>query len=243
MTLLSSLRVSALFAFVTLAAMPAAAQSTDGASDMTLWVHAEAGYTSFSMNEATDFFRAIVGSYQDQGINIPVQQAYPGNVVTGGGATLYVGGWTSGLHVQYARTRASALYGDAGGTLDVTSEASFWTIETSTGYTFRRGHRLQPFVSARAGGGLGRYTVTERIRLSFGEETGEGVAELQARGTGYSFTGSAGVRYPVGPVFLRMEAGYRHASIGSDDDDLPFNVGYSGPVVTVGAEIPVWGIR
>ncbi|NBC87758.1 MAG: hypothetical protein GVY25_16375 [Bacteroidetes bacterium] len=243
MTFISRLRVSALFAFLTFAAMPAAAQSVDGASDMTLSVHAEAGYTSFSMNKATDFFRAIVGSYRDRGINIPVQQTYPGNVVTGGGATLYIGGWTSGLQVQYARTRASALYGDVGGTLDVTSETSLWTFESSTGYLFRRSHRLQPFVNARAGGSLGRYTVTERIRLTFGEQTGEGVAELEARGTGYSVTGSAGVRYPVGPAFLRMEAGYRHASIGSDDDDLPFNVGYSGPVVTVGAEIPVWRIR
>jgi len=240
MTALSALRSPVLIAGLLLLTLPATAQSDRTDVPMTVSLHAQAGYTSFSMNEATDFFRAVVGAHQEQGINIPVQQTYPGNALLGGGVTLGRGGWSTGLHVRYARSEAAALYGDLGGTLDVTSETSLWTVETSTAYTFRRDRRLQPFLGARAGRAIGRYVVTERVRLSFGGAEDEASAELEAAGTGFSLTGVGGVRYTLGPVFLRAEAGYRYASIGNDEDDLAFDVGYAGPVASLGLEVPVW---
>jgi hypothetical protein len=195
------------------------------------------------MNEATDFFRAVVGTYQDQGINIPVQQTYPGNGIVGGGVSMDVYGWSAGVHVRYSQSQAAALYGDAGGTLDVISETSVWLLESSTGYTFRRDHRLQPFLEARAGSATSRYTVDERLRLSLGEGSAESFSEFEARGRGFSMTGLGGVRYHLGPLFLRTELGYRHAWVGTSDDDLPFNVGYSGPFASLGVEVPVWTFR
>jgi len=243
MPLFSVLRPSALIVGLLLLTLPATAQPDRTKVPMTISLHAQAGYTSFSMNEATDFFRAVVGAYQEQGINIPVQQTYPGNALLGGGVTLGRGGWSTGLHVHYARSEAAALYGDIGGTLDVTSETSLWTVETSTAYTFRRDRRLQPFLGARAGRAIGRYVVTERVRLAFGGAEDEAWAELEAAGTGFSLTGVGGVRYALGPVFLRTEAGYRYASIGNDEDDLAFDISYAGPVVSLGIEVPVGRIR
>lgn len=243
MSFLFLLRTSALVVATVFIYLPALAQTDASSDDFRLSLHAQGGYTSFSMNEATDFFRAVVGTYQAQGINIPVQQTYPGNGMVGGGVSLEAHGWSAGLHVRYARSEAAALYGDVGGTLDVTSETSVWIIESSTGYIFRRSHRLQPFVEARAGSAMSRYSVEERIRLSTGNNSTEAFGRLDARGRGFSMSGVGGVRYPLGPVYLRAEAGYRHAWVGTDDDDLPFNVGYSGPVASFGVEVPVWTFR
>jgi len=221
---------------------PTAAQpGTD--PPMQVSVHIRTGYTSFSMNEASDFFRTVVGVYREAGINVPIQQMYPGHAVAGGGVSVDTRGWSAGLHVQYARTEAAALYGDVGGTLDVTSETSVWTVESSTDYTFRRNHRLQPFVGARAGRAIGRYQIEERLELSFDGTTNGGSAELTAAGTGFSMAGYGGLRYHLGRVALRGEAGYRYASIGNDRDDAPFDLNYSGPVMTFGVDIPVWRIR
>jgi hypothetical protein len=243
MSFLSFLRASVLIVATIFISFPVAAQTDASSEGLRLSLHAQGGYTSFSMNEATDFFRAVVGAYQEQGVNIPVQQTYPGNSMLGGGVSLDAYGWSAGLHVRYARSEAAALYGDIGGTLDVTSETSAWILESSTGYTFRRTHRLQPFVEARAGTVFSRYAFEERIRLSFGEDSVESFGRIDAQGRGFSMSGIGGVRYPLGPVFLRAEAGYRHAWVGTDDDDLIFNVGYSGPVASFGVEVPVRTFR
>lgn len=243
MSFLSLLRASVLIVATAFFSLPAAAQTDASSDDLRLSLHAQGGYTSFSMHEATDFFRAVVGAYQDQGINIPVQQTYPGNGMLGGGASLEGFGWSAGLHVRYAQSQAAALYGDVGGTLDVISETSVWILESSTAYTFRRSHRLQPFVEARAGSAFSRYAFEERMRLTIGEDSAESFGGFEASGRGFSMSGLGGVRYRLGPLFLRTELGYRHAWVGTDDDDLAFNVGYSGPVASFGVEVPIWTFR
>lgn len=207
-------------------------------------MHAHTGYTTFSMNEATDFFRQVVGFYQARGLSIPVQQAYPGNVLWGGEALLtHREGWTVGLGVQHAQSSAAALYGDYGGTLDLTSQASLLSIETAMAYTFRQDRRIQPFVGVRSGWSIGRYSLSEVVRLTFGGTEDQASSELEARGQGRLLGGFGGVRYALGPAHLRAQTGYRHASLGNDEDDLPFNLGYSGFVATLGVEVNVWRWR
>lgn len=85
--------------------------------------------------------------------------------------------------------------------------------------------------------------MADRLRVSLGEESAESFSRLEAQGRGFSVSGIGGVRYRLGAVFLRTELGYRHAWVGTDDDDLPFNLGYSGPLATFGVDVPVWSFR
>jgi opacity protein-like surface antigen len=217
----------------------------DTAPSLRLSAHVSAGYTSFSMNEATDFFRLVIGAYQSQGINIPVQQTYPGNLLYGGEVVLDgEPGWMVSVGTQYARSEAAALYGDVGGTLDVTSETSVWVVESTASLLLRRDRRVQPYVGVGSGLAIARYDVEETLRLSFGGSQNVSSAQLTAKGNGYSVTGFGGVRYVLRPpVSLRAQAGYRHATVGNDEDEFPFNLGYSGPVASLGLEVGLWTWR
>jgi len=237
----SSLRIlCALLAFC-VTGTPALAQSPGPLAPSGVSAHVHTGYTSFSMNEATDFFRDVARAYQQRGINLPVQTTYPGNSLLGLDVSYTRSPtWRLDLSVMRASTEAFALYGDYAGTLDVTSETTLWTIQTGSTYTFRRDRRLQPFVGFKSGVAIGTYSVTEALRLDVDGVTEEASAKLDASGYGPSVEGLGGLRYVFGRASLRTQFGYRYARLGSDDDDFPFNLGYAGVVGTVGLEVNVW---
>jgi len=231
---------------------------------LPVFVEVHGGYTTFSMQEASDAFRTALGAYRDLGAVLPMQQDYPGNGLFGLDVLIGPLPWLHvGLGGRRTRTQAASLYGDYAGTVDIVARAELWTVEGIARFERPLAARIRPFGGVRGGLALGRYTLTEDVAIDLSalapnrppeQTTGSGSAVLRASGPGFTTEGFAGLRYVLGRVALSAQAGYRFARVVNPDgrgtteagDELfdgalPFTLGYAGWVGTVGLSVNVGG--
>lgn len=242
----------------------ASQRTADPQHELPIFVELHGGYTTFSMQEASDVFQTALGAYRDYGVDLPVQQNYPGNGLLGLDVLVGLRPWLHvGLGGRVTRTQAASIYGDYAGTLDVVARAELWTVEGIARFERALTPRTRPFGGVRGGLALGRYTLTEDVALDLSalapdlpseQTTGSSSAILRASGPGFTTEGFAGLRYILGRVALSAQAGYRFARVanpkgrgttdtGDDlfDGTLPLTLGYAGWVGTLGLSVNVGG--
>jgi hypothetical protein len=241
---------------------PVEQSAPDRSIGWPVFVEVQGGYTTFSMQEASDAFRTALGAYRDIGVVLPMQQDYPGNGLLGLDVLVGPLPWLHvGLGGRMTRTQAASIYGDYAGTLDVVARADLWTVEGIARFERPLTQRIRPFGGVRGGLALGRYTLSEDVAIDLSalapdlppEQTvGSSQATLRASGAGFTSEGFAGLRYVMGRVALSTQAGYRFARVVNPDGrgttdagdvlfdgELPFTLGYAGWVGTLGLSVNV----
>lgn len=229
---------------------------------LPIFVEVHGGYTTFSMQEASDVFRTALGAYRDVGVVLPMQQDYPGNGLLGLDVLAGPRPWLHvGLGGRMTRTQAASIYGDYAGTLDVVARAELWTVEGITRLERALTPRLRPFGGVRGGLALGRYTLTEDVAIDLSalapdlppeQMVGSSQAVLRASGAGFTSEGFVGLRYVMGRMAFSTQAGYRFARVVNPDGrgttdagdvlfdgELPLTLGYAGWVGTLGLSVNV----
>ena len=95
-----------------------------------LQVAATLGLHQFSLSDVKDAYASLLGVYQANGFQIPVQRRFPTNLLVGVEATRQVAPAVAvGLSADYTWTHAYALYGDTTGRLDLTSTVKLTTLQ------------------------------------------------------------------------------------------------------------------
>lgn len=232
---------------------------------LPVFIEVNGGYTTFSMQEASDVFRAALGTYRDYGVVLPMQHDYPGNGLLGLDVLIAPRPWLHvGLGGRMTRTQAASIYGDYAGTLDIAARAELWTVEGIVRFERPLTGRLRPFGGVRGGLALGRYTLTEDVAVDFSAlapsdaepDTFSSRAVLRASGPGVTAGAFAGLRYVMARAALSAQAGYRFARVANPDGrgttdagdvlftgELPFTLGYAGWTTAVGLSLNVGAHR
>jgi hypothetical protein len=240
-----------------------AQQRPSASASRPLVVEVHAGYTTFSMDEATVAFRNGLAAYRDLGVIAPAQQTYPGNGIAGADVLLALRPWIHlGLGGRTARTQAVSLYGDYAGTLDARATTRLWTLEGIARLQRLVGPRVHLFGDVRGGLAVGQFTLRETVRLDLralvpnrplNEAVQTGTATLDATGPGVAASGFVGLRFTLGRAVVSAQTGYRYARVvGAQGEgvastgavifegDLPFALGYAGWTSTLGLGVVLW---
>ena len=241
-------RILLLIGLCLLGLSEAEAQAPPAAPGLT--VHLYGGATDHALGGATDFWRDVIGAYREAGVPVPEQRMYPATYVTGAEVLLPLRpGVRFGVGVQWSQTWATSLYGDYAGTLDLRSRVHMLAADAVSTFDLTASGRLRPFLGARGGPLLGLYRIEEAVAL---DEIDASTSTTRGSAVGFSVEGFGGARYALGRVALQVQVGYRYgrtnavgATIRQDgaeegSGELPFRLGFAGPVARIGLDLRLW---
>jgi len=178
-----------------------------------LQVAATLGLHQFSLSDVKDAYASLLGVYQANGFQIPVQRRFPTNLLVGVEATRQVAPAVAvGLSADYTWTHAYALYGDTTGRLDLTSTVKLTTLQGVVRVSQAGAPPVRAYVELR--GGLAFSSVAFAQTVQFLAPINRQRAEvLTGRGTAPTLEGAVGVEYPLGGLRLGAAVGYRYDKI------------------------------
>ena len=208
-----------------------------------------AGYNSFELSEAKDFFRNEIESYNKFNINVKEQTIYPANSLLGFGLYFFpLRELELYLNAEFTNTKAISLYGDQFGEIDIKSEIELFTVEIGIKKYFMEISLIQPFVGLNVGIVNGKYKLNEST--SFFQ-----VSEFNREGTmdftklGYKAEINVGFSYNVWVAVLDVDAGYRYSIIPKPDredfgngpfSEQMFELNNSGFVFKIGVRTGIY---
>ncbi len=185
------------------------------AQGQRLQLAATLGVHQFSLSDVKDAYASLVGVYQSNGLQIPVQRRFPANLLVGVEVTRQMAPSVAvGVSADYTWTHAYALYGDTTGRLDLVSTVKLTTLQGVLRVSQARASRLRAYVEVR--GGLAFSSVAFTRSVQFLPPLNTRVTEvLSASGSAPTVEGAVGVEYPLGGLRLGAAVGYRYAKISN----------------------------
>jgi hypothetical protein len=232
--------------YIAIALLPFSARSQDSISSSSslpaegFYLSLETGYTVLSMSDMERVFELALLAYQFNGIPIPRQTVFPGNMLVGGSCG-YPGssGFRLGLGGYFTRTRAVSSYKDFAGSVRLSMDVSLLVLY-AVGELDLLGGEPCLYIGAHPGANYGSFRINEDIHLDLPQPQ---VASDEIEATGWSFSGDVvlGLRAEVFNLPLVLEAGYRYSSLERPESTrgvLNAPLQYSGILLRIG-----WRIR
>ena len=174
----------------------------------------DVGGSGAALAQVREIFTSTLAEYRAAGVPAQLQREFPrGPTLRGAVLTSVSDRLMVGLSVGGASTSAVSLYGDYAGTLDVRARTTALFMNITAEYRLGTLGDMTPFLGAEGGFMHARTRFEQQVEFGY-----EGLQapvssgyELSAVGAGYNGGVVAGVRYPIGPVSVMGQVGYRRA--------------------------------
>lgn len=174
----------------------------------------DAGGSGAALSQVREIFTSTLAEYRAAGVPVQLQRDFPmGATLRGAVLTSVSDRLMVGLSVGGASTSAVSLYGDYAGTLDVRARTTALFANITAEYRLSTLGDMTPFLGVEGGFMHVRTRFEQRVAFRY-EDLQTPVSskyELSAVGVGYNVGVVAGVRYPIGPISVVGQAGYRRA--------------------------------
>jgi len=217
-----------------------------------IYFQVNTGVNSFELHELKNTYLQIVNTYINNGINISNSILFPPNLFWGADFIYPVNKYFSlGGGFKYSKTRASSLYGDYSGTLDITS-----TVDFLSWYTLARiGIEISESFSIAGESAFGismiDLNITEDLIYT---DFSNYFVELNGDGSSLNLCFSFIVFYRLYTYQISLSSGYRFSKIntldasisgtsGSGSGELEMEIDISGLIFQLGFSIPITTIQ
>ena len=173
------------------------------------------GVHQFSLSDVKNAYASLVGVYQANGLQIPVQRRFPANLLVGVEVTRQLAPSVAvGVSADYTWTHAYTLYGDTTGRLDLTSTVKLTTLQGVLRVSQAGAPRFRAYVELRGGLAFSSVAFAQTVRFLAPINT-QMTEVLTGSGTAPTVEGAVGVEYLVGGLRLGASVGYRYAKVSS----------------------------
>lgn len=181
------------------------------------------GFNTFALGDVRNFYNGLLEIYRTNGIPIPTQREFPGNLLVGVSLLYSIPSVADiGLGSRYTWTRAFSSYDDYAGSADVNSKISMVTLEGIIQKEIAPESIVETYAGVRGGLVFGRTEFSQRI--AFNDQPDQNIdILLSGTGKGYSVEGFIGVKRRLSNVVLGVCTGYRHSKVSDMGADISLN--------------------
>lgn len=192
-------------------------------STSTFTVSLSLGFNTFALHDVRNFYNGLLEIYRTNGIPIPTQREYPGNLLVGVSVLYTIPSVADiGLGSRYTWTRAFSSYEDYAGSANVNGKISMVTLEGIIQRDLTPESIVEMYVGVRGGLVFGWSTFSQSIVFNDYPDQNVDIL-LSASGKGFSVEGFIGVKRRLSNVVLGVCTGYRYANLSDMNADLSLN--------------------
>jgi len=178
------------------------------------------GFNTFALDDVRNFYDGLLEIYRANGIPIPTQREFPGNLLVGASFLYAVPSVVDiGLGGRYTWTRAFSSYEDYAGTANVDGKVTMFTLEGIIQKAFTPESDVNMYLGVRGGLVFGSSEYSQKIVFTTVPNQNAEIL-LSASGKGFTAEGYIGANHRLNNIVLGASAGYRYAKISDMNADI-----------------------